>query len=46
MFLQDNAVFEKPKGNIEDYFTIFITHQNRYKKASKTGVPLTLAFKP
>jgi len=39
-------VFEPPIGNLKEYITIFVMHQNRYKKGFKTGVPIAKSFDP
>lgn len=44
LFNNDKVVFEKPAGNLEDYVTIFVLHQNRYKKGFQSGVPLNKSF--
>ena len=46
LFAEDKAKFEKPPGELKEYTTIFVLHQNRFKKKGKVGVPLMSAFSP
>ena len=45
LFESGKAEFEKPRGDLKEYFVVFVFHQNRYKKKIKTGVPLSSSFR-
>jgi double-strand break repair protein MRE11 len=46
LFEEGKASFEKPMGDLSEYVTIFILHQNRYKKKFRPGVALVSSFSP
>jgi hypothetical protein len=39
-------MFEPPVGELKDYVTILVIHQNRYKKCFRPGVPVSKSFDP